>query len=65
MSRWDRSFAAAQRAYDAMEAPCDETPLTPEEQAYEQVLAEERAEQRARAKRSWYAAFCDEDDIIF
>jgi hypothetical protein len=65
VSRFDRSFARAQAAYDAMEAPEEHAPLTDEEREHEHAMAYDRQAARAEYRQRWYAAFGDEDDISF
>lgn len=68
-SRFDRSFASAQRAYDAMEAPCcdDDSFVSEEECEAEALFAAERAEWERIARERLAASITDADasDIGF
>lgn len=67
-SRFDRSFASAQRFYDSMEAPCDDDRFASEEECEAEALfAAERAEWERIANERRAASITDADarDIGF
>lgn len=62
--RFDRSYARAQRAYDAMEAP-EEEPADRDADVMREAMSIRRADDRAAFIRAYYGPFADEDDITF